>query len=376
MRLPGLLVGVGGLGLLLPTVAVAALATAGMSSTAPIPTTGAVGIAPQVIAGYELAASEIGSHFAGCSVPWWALAAVGQVEWHNGVGRAISTIGDVVPPVIGPPLDGAGGTAAIPATPLGVVLDGDPAWDHAVGPLQVLPSNWAVLGLRASGDGQPPDPQNVADSALTGALLLCRAVGGGDLSNPTALAAAAHGYNPGGGADYVDAVLAAASKLLAFAGLGTTTTVVGGFALPLPAVLLTPATVSAPHHTFPAVDIPVPVGTQVYAVAGGTVTTIDQPSSCGWGVSVRDAAGYVWTGCHASALEVSNGVTVTAGQPVMLSGGIPGSPGAGDATGPHLHLQLQTPAGALICPQLFLAAWLAGQALVPSPATWETACVA
>lgn len=376
MRLPGLLAGMGGVSLLLPTVIIAAVATAASSSVAPTPPTGAVGIAPQVLAGYELASNEIGSHYPGCSVPWWALAAIGQVEWHNGTGRSVSTTGDVVPPVIGPALDGAAGTEAIPATAEGLAFDGDAAWDHAVGPLQILPANWVALGVRAAGDGQPADPQNVADSALTGALLLCRAAGGGDLSNPATLAAAAAGYNPGGGLDYIDAVLAAASKFEAFAELGTSSPVVGGYALPLPASLLTATSVAAFHHDYPAVDLPAPVGTQVYAVAGGTAVTVSDPASCGWGVAVTDPAGYVWTYCHASALEVSTGVTVTAGQPVMLSGGIPGSPGAGDATGPHLHLQLQTPAGGLICPQPYLAAWLAGQPPGPSPTNWVTNCVA
>lgn len=366
----------GGVGLLLPTVIIAAVGTAGSSSVAAAPPTGAVGIAPQVIAGYELAASDIGSHFAGCSVPWWALAAVGQVEWHNGVGRAISATGDVVPPVIGPALDGAGGTEAIRATPSGIALDADPAWDHAVGPLQILPSNWAALGIRALGDGQPADPQNVDDSALTGALLLCRAAGGGDLSNLAILAAAAEGYNPGGGMDYIDAVLAAASKFEVFAELGTSSPLIGGYALPFPTGLLTATSVVTPHHDYPAVDIPVPVGTQVYAVAGGAAVTVNDPASCGWGVAVTDPAGYVWTYCHAEALEVSTGVTVTAGQPIMLSGGLPGSPGAGDATGPHLHLQLQTPAGALVCPQPYLAAWLAGSPSGPGPTNWTTNCVA
>ncbi len=52
---------------------------------------------------------------------------------------------------------------------------------------------------------------------------------------------------------------------------------------------------------------------------------------------MQAADGQVWTYCHLSYEypEVVAGATLTAGQPVGLVGQ------TGDATGPHLHLQLQ-----------------------------------
>jgi membrane-bound lytic murein transglycosylase B len=46
--------------------------------------------------------------------------------------------------------------------------------------MQFLPSTWARWATRASADGQPPDPQNVDDAALTAARYLCAS--GGNLS--------------------------------------------------------------------------------------------------------------------------------------------------------------------------------------------------
>lgn len=44
---------------------------------------------------------------------------------------------------------------------------------------------------------------------------------------------------------------------------------------------------------------------------------------------------------HLSRIDVSNGQRVTAGQIIGLTGGAPGTPGAGWSTGPHLHWELR-----------------------------------
>lgn len=44
---------------------------------------------------------------------------------------------------------------------------------------------------------------------------------------------------------------------------------------------------------------------------------------------------------HLSRIDVSNGQRVTAGQQIGLTGGAPGTPGAGWSTGPHLHWELR-----------------------------------
>lgn len=104
-----------------------------------------------------------------------------------------------------------------------------------------------------------------------------------------------------------------------------------------------PGVVSASHthHDYPAVDIDAPEGSPEYALADATVlrawSTPDP--RCGIGLTLRAFDGQVWTYCHMSELDsnVVPGATLTAGEPVGLVGQ------TGDATGPHLHLQLQPP---------------------------------
>jgi murein DD-endopeptidase MepM/ murein hydrolase activator NlpD len=97
------------------------------------------------------------------------------------------------------------------------------------------------------------------------------------------------------------------------------------------------------HHDYPAADIAAPEGTQLYALSDGTVEkswTVPDPA-CGLGFTIRTTDGLAWTYCHLSYLEpaVVAGAQLAAGQPVGLVGQ------TGDATGPHLHLQLQPATG-------------------------------
>jgi murein DD-endopeptidase MepM/ murein hydrolase activator NlpD len=102
-----------------------------------------------------------------------------------------------------------------------------------------------------------------------------------------------------------------------------------------------PGVVSAAHthHDYPAVDIAAPEGTPVYALADSVVLnawhSIDP--RCGIGMTIRASDGQDWTYCHLSFLapDVLDGARLSAGQQVGLVGH------TGDATGPHLHLQLQ-----------------------------------
>jgi murein DD-endopeptidase MepM/ murein hydrolase activator NlpD len=100
-------------------------------------------------------------------------------------------------------------------------------------------------------------------------------------------------------------------------------------------------TASHTHHDYPAVDIAAPAGSPVYALADGAVLrswTVPDPS-CGIGLTMQASDGQTWTYCHLAYLEpgIVAGVSVTAGELVGLVGS------TGDATGPHLHLQLQPP---------------------------------
>jgi murein DD-endopeptidase MepM/ murein hydrolase activator NlpD len=95
------------------------------------------------------------------------------------------------------------------------------------------------------------------------------------------------------------------------------------------------------HHDYPAVDIAAPLGEPVYALANSVVVRAwTQPDPrCGIGFTLQAFDGQVWTYCHLAVLDpaVQPGAALTAGQQVGLVGE------TGDATGPHLHLQLQPP---------------------------------
>ncbi|HVS85948.1 MAG TPA: M23 family metallopeptidase, partial [Gaiellaceae bacterium] len=96
-------------------------------------------------------------------------------------------------------------------------------------------------------------------------------------------------------------------------------------------------TVAHTHHDYPAADIAAPAGSPVYALSDGVVeqTWADDPT-CGIGLRFRGADGQTWTYCHLAYLDPS----VAAGAP-LASGAQVGLVGStGDATGPHLHLQL------------------------------------
>jgi murein DD-endopeptidase MepM/ murein hydrolase activator NlpD len=102
-----------------------------------------------------------------------------------------------------------------------------------------------------------------------------------------------------------------------------------------------PEAVSAAHthHDYPAVDIAAPQGSPVYALSNAVVLNAwHQPDPrCGIGMTIRTEDGQTWTYCHLAVLEpsISDGVSLAAGSQVGLVGM------TGDATGPHLHLQLQ-----------------------------------
>ncbi|MDE3191267.1 MAG: lytic murein transglycosylase [Acidobacteriota bacterium] len=104
-----------------------------------------------------------------------------------------------------------------------------------------------------------------------------------------------------------------------------------------------PGVVSASHtHAdIPAVDIAAPLGSPVYALENGVVerawTYVDP--KCGIGMTMLGADGQTWTYCHLAVLDsaVVPGASLTAGEQVGLVGQ------TGNATGPHLHLQLQPP---------------------------------
>jgi hypothetical protein len=118
-------------------------------------------IPPRAMAAYVHASESItNARFRGCQIPWWVIAAVGKVETNHGryggdgKVRAIDErTGRVEPPIIN--------------------------YAGAHGPMQfLLPTwNWIVKPSRELFDDSSPDVQDIDDSALGTALLLCTSAG-------------------------------------------------------------------------------------------------------------------------------------------------------------------------------------------------------
>ena len=113
---------------------------------------------------------------ASCGITWALVAAIGRVESDHGRfgGATLHTDGTSTPKIIGIALDGTT-SALIRDTDHGR-LDGDTVYDRAVGPMQFIPSTWAIYGVDGNGD-RVADPFNIFDAAATTARYLCAAAG-------------------------------------------------------------------------------------------------------------------------------------------------------------------------------------------------------
>jgi hypothetical protein len=154
-----------------------------------------------VLVAYQAAARATMRTDPSCHVTWALLASIGRIESGHARGGNVTASGRTVSPILGPVLNG-GAFAAIRDTDNGR-YDGDRTWDRAVGPMQFIPSSWAVYSRDGNGDGSA-DPHNVFDAALATAGYLC--AGDRDLSDPASLRRAVFGYNHSW--DYVATVVA------------------------------------------------------------------------------------------------------------------------------------------------------------------------
>ena len=150
------------------------------------------GIPARALRAYVAAADAANQSAPTCGIGWNTVAAIGFVESAHGTygGGNLNAAGQASGPLVGPSLDG-NGFAAIADTD-GGMLDGDPRWDRAVGPMQFIPSTWELVGRDGNGDGAA-DPFNIDDAALSAATYLCAR--GRDLTTAEGWTAAIYAYN-------------------------------------------------------------------------------------------------------------------------------------------------------------------------------------
>ncbi|MCC3769112.1 lytic transglycosylase [Streptomyces sp. UNOC14_S4] len=148
------------------------------------------GIPATALAAYQHAAGLAKDRYPHCHIPWQLIAGIGKVESEHASGYGLRTDGSTQKPVIGPAL--TGGTFELVKDTDGGKWDGDTVYDHAVGPLQFLPSTWESYGADGRGLGIK-DPHNIFDAAAGTARYLCS--GDKNLNNPADLDTALLSYN-------------------------------------------------------------------------------------------------------------------------------------------------------------------------------------
>lgn len=82
------------------------------------------------------------------------------------------------------------------------------------------------------------------------------------------------------------------------------------------------------------IDIPVPLGTDVFATADGTVTNVGEATGYGILVRIRHSNGYETLYAHLSGYVVKVGEKVKAGTKIARSGN------SGQSSEPHLHYEV------------------------------------
>lgn len=88
-------------------------------------------------------------------------------------------------------------------------------------------------------------------------------------------------------------------------------------------------------------DIAVPQGTAIEAAAPGIVARVYKGQQYGYYVMLVHANGLATLYAHMSRIDVVQDQYVSRGDVIGLSGGRPGTPGAGFSTGPHVHFEVR-----------------------------------
>ncbi|MBU0648093.1 peptidoglycan DD-metalloendopeptidase family protein, partial [Patescibacteria group bacterium] len=108
-------------------------------------------------------------------------------------------------------------------------------------------------------------------------------------------------------------------------------------------------------HT--GVDLYAAQGTPIYAAASGVIVVAHNSGNSGLSyVAIQHPSGFLTKYLHMSEIFVGSGEYVARGEVIGLSGGAPGTVGAGYfTTGPHLHFEINDQNGNSVNPHNFLA---------------------
>ncbi len=222
------------------------------------------GIPSTVLAAYRAAEAALAASNPSCRLPWNLVAGIGRVESGHASGGRVDGAGTTNGRILGPRLDGTTVATATIRDTDGGTLDGDAAFDRAVGPMQFIPGTWTLFAKDGNSDGVA-SPHNVFDAAVTAGTYLC--AGGGDLSQPAAQRAALLRYNRS------DAYGALVLRWAAAYGAGV--------------AVLPDGTGTVPSTTpTPPAQVPTPANTTldpavVEALAAAAPPTVDGPSRVG-----------------------------------------------------------------------------------------------
>jgi len=96
-------------------------------------------------------------------------------------------------------------------------------------------------------------------------------------------------------------------------------------------------------HWYNAIDFGNNCGTPIYAAAQGQVQKVAYGYNRGYGnyLTILHPNGVVTLYAHLLTISVNPGEQVSQGQIIALMGGKPGTPGAGNSTGCHLHFEVR-----------------------------------
>lgn len=311
----------------------------------------AAGVPPLAARAYVNAAQRAFAENPECAIPLDYLAAFGKIESQHGAagGGVIQESGDVLPKVLGPPLNGGpfgDHTLAVIRDTDNGEWDSDTVWDRAVGPMQFIPTTWRAMARDGNDDGLT-DPHNFFDATYGAAIYLCHGASRveGGITSEAGQRAGAFGYNQH--TPYVDAIMQQKAEYAPFvAAISMAPTAgSGSFIWPADGPITSPWG-NRVHPIYGTVrfhaglDLGTPMGAPIWAAADGVV--IHAGWNGGYGNQVIIDHGEMRTSyAHLSRIIAPVGTNIRQGQVLGEAGS------TGSSTAPHLHFEtLFTPPGA------------------------------